>query len=137
MLAFCLERQEGLAFSKGLAEPDQPALEVRDLTGVLQSWIEIGAPDAARLHRASKTAPRVVVYTHTDAERYWASLAGERIHRSESLELYGLERALVAAFVARLERRVTMDLSVADGALYLTLGKELLTGAVTAHRLAS
>ena len=92
VLAYCLEWQKGLAFSKGLTEPDQPALEVRDLTGVLQAWIEIGAPDAARLHRASKAAPRVAVYTHTDAERYWASLAGERIHRSESLELYGLDR---------------------------------------------
>ena len=137
VLAFCLERQEGLAFSKGLAEPDRPALEVRDLTGVLQAWIEIGTPDAARLHRASKAAPRVVVYTHTDAARYWASLAGARIHRAESLELYGLDRALVAALVARLERRMTMDLSVTDGVLYLTLGKEVLTGVVTAHRLAS
>ena len=137
VLAFCLERQEGLAFSKGLADPDQPALEVRDLTGVLRAWIEVGAPDAARLHRASKAVPRVVVYTHTDAERYWASLAGERIQRSESLELYGLDRALVAALVARLDRRVTMELSVTDGVLYLTLGKDLLTGAVTAHRLAN
>lgn len=136
VLAFCLEQREGLAFSKGLAEPDQPALEVRDLTGVLQAWIEIGVPDASRLHRASKAAPRVVVYTHTDAARYWASLAGERIHRSEAIELYGLDRALVAALVARLERRVAMDLSVTDGALYLTLGKDLLTGALTAHRLA-
>jgi uncharacterized protein YaeQ len=136
VLAFCLEQQEGLAFSKGLAEPDQPALEVRDLAGGLQAWIEIGAPAAARLHRASKAAPRVVVYTHTDAERYWASLAGERIHRSESLELYGLDRALVAALVARLERRMVMDLSVTDGALYLTIGKDLVTGAVTPHRLA-
>jgi len=66
---------------------------------------------------------------HTDAERYWASLVGERIHRSESLELYGLDRALVAALVARLERRMAMDLSVTDGMLYLTFGKELLTGA--------
>lgn len=135
VLAFCLEQQEGLAFSKGLAEPDQPALEVRDLTGVMQAWIEIGAPDAARLHRASKAAQRVAVYTHTDAERYWTSLVGERIHRSESLELYGLDRDLVAALVTRLDRRMTFDLSVSDGALYLTLGEELLTGAVTAHRL--
>ena len=135
MLAFCLEQQEGLAFSKGLAEPDQPALEVRDLTGVQQAWIEVGTPEAARLHRASKAAPRVVVYTHTGAERYWATLAGERIHRSEAIELYELDRALVAAFVARLERRVTMELSVTDRVLYLTLGNALLTGAVTAHRL--
>ncbi len=135
VLALCLERQEGLAFSKGLAEPDQPALEVRDLTGAIRAWIEIGAPDAARLHRASKAAPRVAVYTHHDAARYWESLAGERIHRAGEIELYGLDRALVAALAARLERRVAFDLSVSDGTLYVTLDGELLTGALASHRL--
>jgi uncharacterized protein YaeQ len=135
VLAHCLEYREGLAFSRGLADPDQPALEVRDLTGTIQAWIEIGTPDAARLHRASKAAPRVAVYTHRDAERYWDSLAGERIHRAEALELYGLDRALVAAMVARLERRMTFDLSVTDGVLYLTLAGELFTGSLAAHRV--
>jgi uncharacterized protein YaeQ len=135
VLAFCLEYREGLAFSRGLAEPDQPALEVRDLTGAMLAWIEVGAPDAARLHRASKAARRVAVYTHHDAERYWASLAGARIHHAESLELYGLDRALVSTLVARLERRLTFDLSVTGGVLYLTLGQQLHSGPVTAHRL--
>lgn len=135
LLAFCLEHREGLAFSKGLAEPDQPALEVRDLTGALRAWIDIGAPDAARLHRAAKAAPRVAVYTHHDAARYWESLAGARIHRAEALELYALDRALVAALVQRLARRMSFDLSVTDGALYLTLGDDLLSGAVKSHRL--
>jgi uncharacterized protein YaeQ len=136
VLAFCLEHREGLAFSKGLADPDQPALEVRDRTGALQAWIEIGAPDAARLHRAAKAAQRVAVYTHHDAERYWDSLAGERIHRAESLELYGLDRALVAALVCRLERRMKLDLSVTNDMLYLTIGEDLLSGALATHRLA-
>ena len=135
VLAYCLEYRDGLVFSKGLADPDQPALEVRDLTGRVLAWIEVGAPDAARLHRASKAAARVAVYTHHDAERYWASLAGERIHEAQTLELYGLDRALVATLVARLERRMAFDLTVTDGVLYLTLGTELLSGAVTAHRL--
>ncbi len=135
VLAYCLEHRDGLAFSRGLAEPDQPALEVRDLTGIMKAWIEVGAPDAARLHRASKAAPRVVVYTHHDAARYWASLAGERIHNGDALELYGLDRALVAALVARLERRMAFDLSVTDGMLYLTLGQEMLSGPVTSHRV--
>lgn len=135
VLAFCLEQREGLAFSRGLADPDQPALEVRDLTGTLQAWIEVGAPDAARLHRAAKAAPRVVVYTHHDTARYWASLAGARIHRAEALELYGLDRPLLAALVGRLGRRTAFELSVTDGTLYLTLGGELLSGPVTAHRL--
>ena len=58
VLAYCLEYTEGLEMSRGLAEPDEPALMVRDLTGALQAWIEVGSPDAARLHKASKAAPR-------------------------------------------------------------------------------
>ena len=135
VLAFCLEQREGLAFSRGLADADQPALEVRDLTGALQAWIEVGAPDAPRLHRASKAAPRVAVYTHHDAERYWGSLAGATIHRAGALELYGLDRALIRALVERLDRRMTFDLAVTDGVLYLTLGKDLLTGPISTHRL--
>jgi uncharacterized protein YaeQ len=137
VLAYALEHREGLAFSaKGLADPDQPALEVRDLTGRLEAWIEVGAPDAARLHRASKAAPRVAVYTHHDAARYWASLAGEKIHRAGALELYGLDRPLVAELVARLERRVALELSVSDATLYLTLGGEVLSVEFLSLRLA-
>jgi uncharacterized protein YaeQ len=136
VLAFCLEQREGLAFSKGLSDPDQPALEVRDLTGRLEAWIEVGAPDAARLHRASKAAPRVAVYTHHDAARYWASLAGEKIHRGEAVELYGFERGLVAALVERLERRMEFELSVNDSTLFLTLEGGTLSGELLAHRLA-
>jgi uncharacterized protein YaeQ len=135
VLAFCLEFCSGLAFSKGLADPDRPALEIRDLTGMMMGWIEVGAPDAARLHRASKAAPRVAVYTHHDTRRYWGSLAGGRIHRAESIEFYGLDRAFVGALAERLDRRMAFDLSVNDGVLYATVGEESFSGALSTHRL--
>lgn len=137
VLAYGLEARAGLAFSKGLAEPDEPALSVRDLTGRIEAWIEIGAPEAARLHRASKAAPRVAVYTHHQPERYWESLAGARIHRAEALELYGFDRGLVAGMVERLERRMAFELSVSDGVMYVTAGSDLLSGPVTTHRLSA
>jgi uncharacterized protein YaeQ len=130
VLAYCLEQQEGLAFSKGLADADQPALEVRDLTGTLKAWIEVGAPDAARLHRAGKAASRVAVYTHRDVERYWASLAGARIHRAETLELCGIAGAPLATLTQRLERRTMFDLSVSEDVMYMTLCGEVVEGAV-------
>lgn len=136
VLVCALEQQEGLAFSRGLADPDAPALEVRDLTGRLAAWIEVGQPAAARLHRAMKAAPRVAVYTHQDADRSWASLAGERIHRADALELHALDRGLVAALVARLERRTAFELSVSDAVLYLAIGGETFTGELRTHRLA-
>ena len=131
VLAYCLEYAEGIAFSRGLAEPDEPALSVRDLTGARRSWIEIGAPDAARLHKASKTAPRVVVYTHKDPGQLVRQLAGERIHRADALEIYAVDRALLAELVARLERRMVFALAVTDRHLYVTFGNTTLSGVVT------
>jgi len=135
VLAYCLELTEGIAFSRGLAEPDEPALAVRDLTGALRAWIEVGAPDAARLHKASKAAPRVAVYTHKDPAQLARQLAGARIHRAEALELYGVDRELLAGLAARLERRMVFDLSVTDRQLYVGMDGETLTGAVERHPL--
>ena len=131
LLAYCLEYTEGLELSRaGLAAPDEPALTVRDLTGALRAWIEVGTPDAARLHRASKAAPRVAVYTHKDPRQLVRALSGERIHRVEALELYAVDRELVAGLVERLSRRTTLEVAVTDRHLYVTLGGETLAGAV-------
>jgi uncharacterized protein YaeQ len=135
VLAYCLEYAEGIEFSKGLAEPDEPALAVRDLTGARRAWIEVGAPDAARLHRASKATPRVAVYTHKDPAQLLRQLAGARIHRAEALEVYGVDRELLAGLAARLERRMSLELAVTDRHLFVTTGGATLSGAVERHML--
>jgi uncharacterized protein YaeQ len=135
VLAYCLEYSEGISFSKGLSEPDEPAIAVRDLTGVLQTWIDIGAPEAARLHKAGKAARRVVVYAHRDVAPWLARLAGERIHRSEALQIFQMDRDLVAAMVARLERRMEFDLSVSERSLYVSMGEETLSGTLEVRHL--
>jgi uncharacterized protein YaeQ len=122
VLAYCLEYEEGIAFSNGLSEPDQPSIAIRDLTGLLRVWIDVGAPEPARLHRAAKAAPRVVVYTHKDARQLVERLGGERIHRVEALEVYALDPAWLGALTARLERRMAFSLTVAEQHVYLTAG---------------
>ncbi|MFN0181017.1 MAG: YaeQ family protein [Gemmatimonadales bacterium] len=129
-LAYCLEYTEGIGFSAGLSDGTEPAIWVKDLTGALRCWIDIGSPDAARLHRASKLAPRVAVYTHKDPATLVRQLEGERIHRREAIELYAMDRPLLDGMVARLERRMRFDLTVADRHLFLTIGAETLTGEV-------
>ncbi len=135
VLAYCLEYAEGITFSKGLSDPEEPAILVRDLTGVLQAWIEVGMPEAARLHKAGKAARRVVVYAHRDVEPWLARLEGERIHRAEVLEIYAVDRELIAGLVSRLERRMEFDLSVSERTLYVSLGDTTLSGTVEALRL--
>lgn len=130
-LAYCLEYAEGIAFSRGLAEPDEPALSIRDLTGALRVWIDIGTPEPARVHKASKAADRVAIYTHKDPAILVQKLAGERIHRAEEVEIWAVDRELLAALAERLDRRLALDLAVTDRHLFVTLGDATFSGVVT------
>jgi uncharacterized protein YaeQ len=136
VLAYCLEYGEGLAFSNGgLSNPDVPALEVRDLTGQLRSWIEVGTPEPARLHKAAKAAPRVAVYAHRDLTGLLARLAAEPTHRAGEIEFYAIDRTLLGALAARLDRRVRFDLAVSGHELYISIGDETLSGPLVVHRV--
>ena len=130
VLAYCLEYTEGIAFSNGLFESDQPTIAVRDLTGALRTWIDVGAPEAARLHRAAKLASRVAIYTNKDAVQLAARLGAERIHRVEAMELYAVNRDWLVSLAARLTRRMEFTLTVADRHLYLSLGEDTLAGVI-------
>jgi uncharacterized protein YaeQ len=130
VLAYCLEYTDGISFSNGLSDPDSPAIAVRDLTGSLLTWIDVGAPEASRLHRAGKAASRVVVYTHKDADQFLARIRGERIHRIEALELYALDRAWLAELESLLERRMRFSLTIASQHLYLSIGEKTLSCAI-------
>lgn len=127
VLAYCFEYTEGISFSNGLSEPDEPSIAIRDLTGLLLVWIDVGVPEAARLHRAAKAAPRVVVYTHKDSGLLVQRLAGERIHHIEAVELYALDASWLAALAAKLQRRMNFSLTVAEQHVYLSLGETTLS----------
>jgi uncharacterized protein YaeQ len=131
MLAYLLEYSEGIEFSRGVSDPDDPAVAVRDLTGRIRTWIDIGTPDAARLHKAAKSGARVVVYTHKNPDQFLRQLSGEKIHRPDELELYAMDRGLIAALAARLERRVAFSVSITDRELYVSIGTDTLTGVVS------
>src|SRR6187399_2523325 len=87
VLAYLLEYAEGIVFSRGVSEPEEPMISVRDLTGKITSWIDIGTPDSARLHKASKSANRVAVYCHKEHSQWLKGLGAAGIHRADALEL--------------------------------------------------
>jgi uncharacterized protein YaeQ len=131
LLAYCLEYTEGLAFSSGgLSDTEAPALSVRDLTGALQRWIEVGTPDAARLHKASKAAPQVAVYPHRDIDAWLDRIRKEKIHRAEALAIHVIDGELLSTLAGKLERRMKLDVSVSDRHLYITVGDETLSAVV-------
>jgi uncharacterized protein YaeQ len=135
MLAYCLEYTEGIEFTSGLSNGDEPAVVVRDLTGRITHWIEVGAPDADRLHRAAKLAPRVAVYTHRDLRNVLGQFEGKKIHRAEELPVYSFGRGFIDELAAHLPRRMRLSLSITERHIYLDLDGRSMSTVVEEHRV--
>ena len=136
ILAYCLEYQEGLELTEGVSSGDEPALLVRDLTGRVTAWIEVGMPDAGRLHRGSKLAGRVAVYTHRDPRQVLAQLTGEKIHRSGEIPIRTFDHSIIEEIAALLDRRTSMSISVSHGEMYISIAGRNITLPIVEHRIA-
>jgi len=135
LLAYCLEYEEGIALTEGVSSGDEPALLVRDLTGRVTAWIEVGMPDAARLHRGSKLAGRVAVYTHRDVRQLLAQLTGERIHRAGEMRLRSFDRTIVEQIASLIDRRTSMAVSVSGDELMVSIGDRSITLPIVEHKI--
>lgn len=135
VLAYGLEYAEGIAFGGSVSDTTEPAVLVRDLTGLITAWIEVGAPDAERLHYGSRLAGRTVVYTHRDPAKVMAQWGDKRIHRASEIRVFSFDPGFIESAVPLLGRRNTMTITVTESVLYLDLNGTTLTTAVHTHGL--
>lgn len=136
-LAYCLRYEEGIAFGKGISTAEEPAVVIRDLTGRLTAWIEVGTPTAERLHKASKASPRLVVYTHNDPRFLIKEVASRPIHRLEAIEAFVLDPAFLDELGETLGRSARWELTHNDGQLYVAVDGRTLSSVVTPLALAA
>ena len=135
VLAYCLEYTEGIAFTDGVSSADEPAVLVRDLTGRVRAWIEVGAPDADRLHRGSKLAERVAVYTHRDLRMLLEQLQGKKIHRAAEIPIYTFGRGFIEEIAGAIDRRTALAITVTERQLYLDVDGKHYATEITERRL--
>lgn len=130
VLAFALEYKEGLAFSKGLSEADEPALWVKSGDGRVLEWIDVGAPAADRLHRAAKLATRVVVWCHRRPDMLQQRCAKEKVHKGDQIQVVKVPPELLTALAAKLDRNNRWDLSRHEGRVTIVCGGEVIEAAL-------
>lgn len=135
-LAYCLSYTDGIAFSKdGIASTDDPPISVRDPTGLLLAWIDVGNPSAERLHRASKAARQVALFSATPLLQLRREASSRPIHHVEAIALWLLEPAFLDALGELIDRNITIELMRNDGLLYATVAGTTVQGTVTRSSL--
>jgi uncharacterized protein YaeQ len=137
VIAYALHYESGLEFSAGLSTSDEPAISLKDLNGTLTAWIEIGNPSPRKLHKGSKAARSVFVYTYKNPENLKKEVAGETVHRIEDIQVFALEESFLTALAALLKRDNQWGLIRNEGELVVTVGQESVSGTLVPHRLSS
>jgi len=61
LMAFARFASDELEFTKDLFETDEPALWQKDLTGQLETWIEVGLPSEDKVKKASARCKKVAI----------------------------------------------------------------------------
>jgi uncharacterized protein YaeQ len=128
-LAYILSYQEGLEFSAaGLGNPDDPALRALGLHGATDLWIEIGNPSIRKLHRASKAAKQVQVYTYKNTDVFLEEVHSEGVHRASEIQFFSLDPKFLSALERGLSKNNRWSVLYQQGQLDIETGAASLTG---------
>lgn len=119
LLAFALNAHERLGFGRGLSDVDDPDLSLKDLTGQIELWIEVGQPDEKAILKACGRAGQVRVYAYGSATPLWWKAIGSKLTRARNLAVYAIPPAEAQALGQMVERTMQLQCTVQDGEVWV------------------
>jgi uncharacterized protein YaeQ len=122
--AFALNAHERLEFGKGLSDEDEPGLWRKTLTGTIESWIEIGLPDAKRLRKACGRADEVLVYAYGRGADMWWKQVGDELSRHTNLSVWQLPTEATQALAALSDRGMHLQFTIQEGIVFVSNEKQ-------------
>jgi uncharacterized protein YaeQ len=124
LLAFALNAHERLEFGKGISDSDEPDLWMKDLTGVIELWIELGHPDEKVLAKAIGRCPRVIVYTYSaNPDRWWDSI--KHLFEGEpKLSVFRVSSQSAKDLAGMAAASMNLQCSIQEGEIWLRDDKE-------------
>lgn len=120
LLAFALYASDSLAFGKGISTEDEPALWQKDLTGLIERWIEVGQPDGRALRKACARTQQVVVIGYGRAAEQWWKQNGDVLQRIDNLTVLSLPPAATQALAELASRNMALQCTIQEGLVWVT-----------------
>ncbi|MDH5370099.1 MAG: YaeQ family protein [Gammaproteobacteria bacterium] len=118
VLAYCINAEENLAFSKGLSEVDEPDIWKHSLDDQILLWIDVGEPAVDRIKKAGHIAKAVKVYSFNSKSDVWWSQVQNKMKMLPA-SVFKFEWDEIQALAALVERTMDMSISITGDSAYV------------------
>lgn len=118
LMAFCLNAQEHLSFTKGLSDVEEPDIWVRTYDEQTALWIDMGEPDFDRVKKSCRKARSVKVYSFNSKSDVWWS-QGQAKFKSLPAEFVRFAHTDIEALAQLLQRTLDMSVTITGHSAYV------------------
>jgi len=119
IIAFCLNVQENLSFTKGLSSVEEPDLWVKTLDDQVKLWIDVGEPAPDRIKKSSRQAPEVAVYSFNSKSETWWEQTKNKVHQFENVKYYQLDWKNIQTLATFAERTMDWSVTISGDTVYV------------------
>jgi len=121
LVAFCINAEERLKFTKGLSEVEEPDIWLRTLDDQIALWIDVGEPDVERVKKATRKAQSVKVYCFNSKSDVWWEQSKAKFDQL-SAQVYRFEWSEIQALAELVQRTMPMSMMITGDSAYVTIG---------------
>lgn len=131
LIAFVLNADEQLSFTKGLSADDEPDIWQKSLSDEIELWIDFGQPDEKRIRKACGRAKQVIIYTYNSGKaKVWWDQQATKLERYKNLKVIHIAAKNVDSLV---QRKMDLQCNIQDGEMYLSDPEQSFTIKIHPH----
>jgi uncharacterized protein YaeQ len=123
LLAFALHADEQLSLGEGICKDDEADLWLRDYSGVIKLWIDVGTPDEKTIRKACGRADQVRVYCYGGRTvDIWFEQNKKQLSKQQNLSIINLAKSETAALAALAQRTMNLQCTIQENQLWISDG---------------
>jgi uncharacterized protein YaeQ len=133
LLAFALHANDALSFGNGISNDDEPDLWHKDLTGAIETWIDVGIPDEKMVRKACGRANHVYIYSYggRTADMWWDQTRS-KLGKIDNLGIYNIPVETSRAMAKLAERNMQLNFTLQEGQIWLANANDAVEVTLTA-----
>jgi len=118
VLAYCINAQEDLVFTKGLSDIDEPDIWVRTMDDKTSLWVEVGEPSFDRLKKSARLADKINVYSFNSKSDVWWQQIQNKVQQLK-VSIFQFDWESIKELTGFVQRTMDISISITGDSAYV------------------